>query len=117
MEFEKLDSVNNVESDLSGGNPEITVNVDPEKAAKAGLSPSVVSGSLASLLGESTLTTLRDAPVIVGVPDRVRRLARGGQGAAGRERDHRRGRGRGREGGIAGGHQPHGRRADRHGDR
>jgi hydrophobic/amphiphilic exporter-1 (mainly G- bacteria), HAE1 family len=69
VEFEKLDSVNNVESDLSGGNPEITVNVDPEKAAKAGLSPSVVSGSLASLLGESTLTTLRDAPVVVGVPE------------------------------------------------
>jgi multidrug efflux pump subunit AcrB len=69
VEFERLDSVNNVVSDLSGGNPEITVNVDPEKAAKAGLSPSVVSGSLTSLLGESTLTTLRDAPVIVGVPE------------------------------------------------
>jgi len=68
-EFEKLDSVNNVESDLSGGNPEITVDVDPEKAAKAGLSPSVLSGSLGSLLGESTLTTLEGAPVVVGVPD------------------------------------------------
>ncbi len=68
-EFETLDSVNNVESDLSGGNPEITVNVDPEKAAKAGLSPSVVSGSLGSLLGESTLTTLGGAPVVVGVPE------------------------------------------------
>jgi HAE1 family hydrophobic/amphiphilic exporter-1 len=68
-EFEKLDSVNNVESDLSGGNPEITVNVDPEQAAKAGLSPSLVSGSLGSLLGESTVTTLGDAPVFVGVPE------------------------------------------------
>jgi HAE1 family hydrophobic/amphiphilic exporter-1 len=68
-EFEKIDSVNNVESDLSGGNPEITVNVDPEKAAEAGLSPSVVSGSLGSLLGESTLTTLGDTPVVLGVTE------------------------------------------------
>jgi HAE1 family hydrophobic/amphiphilic exporter-1 len=68
-EFETLDSVNNVESDLSGGNPEITVNVDPEKAAKAGLSPSLVSGSLGSLLGESSLTTLGGAPVVVVVPE------------------------------------------------
>jgi HAE1 family hydrophobic/amphiphilic exporter-1 len=68
-EFETLDSVNNVESDLSGGNPEITVNVDPEKAAEVGLSPSLISGSLGSLLGESTLTTLGDAPVVVGVPE------------------------------------------------
>jgi len=68
-EFETLDSVNNVESDLSGGNPEITVNVDPEKAAQVGLSPSLVSGSLGALLGESTLTTLGDAPVVVGVPE------------------------------------------------
>ncbi|MGH3144276.1 MAG: efflux RND transporter permease subunit [Rubrobacter sp.] len=68
-EFEKLDDVNNVESDLSGGNPEITVDVDPEKATKAGLSPSAVSASLGSLLGESTLTTLGDAPVVVGVPE------------------------------------------------
>ncbi len=67
-EFRELDDVNNVESDLSGGNPEIEIEVDPEKAAKAGLSPGVVSGSLASLLGDSTVTTLGDAPVVVGVP-------------------------------------------------
>jgi hydrophobic/amphiphilic exporter-1 (mainly G- bacteria), HAE1 family len=67
-EFRELDGVNNVESDLSGGNPEIEIEVDPEKAAKAGLSPGVVSGSLASLLGDSTVTTLGDAPVVVGVP-------------------------------------------------
>jgi multidrug efflux pump subunit AcrB len=60
--------VNNVESDLSGGNPEVEIKVDPEKAAKAGLSPVVVSGSLGSLLGESTVTTLGDTPVVVGVP-------------------------------------------------
>jgi HAE1 family hydrophobic/amphiphilic exporter-1 len=69
-EFRELDGVNNVESDLSGGNPEIEIEVDPEKAAKAGLSPGVVSGSLASLLGGSTVTTLGDAPVVVGVPAR-----------------------------------------------
>jgi hydrophobic/amphiphilic exporter-1 (mainly G- bacteria), HAE1 family len=68
-EFRKLEDVNNVESDLSGGNPEVEIKVDPEKAARAGLSPAVVSGSLGSLLGESTVTTLGDTPVVVGVPE------------------------------------------------
>jgi hydrophobic/amphiphilic exporter-1 (mainly G- bacteria), HAE1 family len=68
-EFRKLEDVNNVESDLSGGNPEVEIKVDPEKAARAGLSPVVVSGSLGSLLGDSTVTTLGDAPVVVGVPE------------------------------------------------
>src|SRR5215212_5077980 len=68
-EFRKLDAVNNVESDLSGGNPEVKIRVNPEKAAKAGLSPTVVSGSLGSLLGDSTVTTLGDTPVVVGVPE------------------------------------------------
>ena len=67
--FSTLDDVNNVESDLSGGNPEVEVKVDPEKAAKAGLSPVLVSTSLASLLGGSTVTTLGDTPVVVGVPE------------------------------------------------
>ncbi|HEX2739885.1 MAG TPA: efflux RND transporter permease subunit, partial [Rubrobacter sp.] len=68
-EFRKLDDVNNVQSDLSGGNPEVEVKVDPERAAKAGLSPGVVSSSLGSLLGDSTVTTLGDTPVVVGVPE------------------------------------------------
>ena len=68
-EFRKLEDVNNVESDLSGGNPEVEIKVDPEKAARAGLSPVVVSGSLGSLLGDSTVTTLGDTPVVVGVPE------------------------------------------------
>src|SRR5918994_2072845 len=67
-EFRTLEDVNNVESDLSGGNPEVEIKVDPEKAAKAGLSPVQVSGSLGSLLGDSTVTTLGEAPVVVGVP-------------------------------------------------
>jgi hydrophobic/amphiphilic exporter-1 (mainly G- bacteria), HAE1 family len=67
-EFRKLEDVNNVESDLSGGNPEVEINVDPKKAAKAGLSPVQVSGSLGSLLGDSTVTTLGETPVVVGVP-------------------------------------------------
>ena len=67
--FSDLDDVNNVESDLSGGNPEIEVTVDPEKAAKAGLSPVLVSTSLGSLLSGSTVTTLGDTPVVVGVPE------------------------------------------------
>jgi HAE1 family hydrophobic/amphiphilic exporter-1 len=66
--FRQLDDVNNVESDLSGGTPEVEVKVDPEKAAKAGLSPALVSTSLGSLLGGSTVTTLGDRPVVVGVP-------------------------------------------------
>jgi len=67
-EFRKLDDVNNVESDISGGNLEVEVEVDPEKAAKAGLSPGVISGTLGSLLGDSTVTTLGEKPVVVGVP-------------------------------------------------
>jgi HAE1 family hydrophobic/amphiphilic exporter-1 len=67
--FRTLDDVNNVESDLSGGNPEVEVRVDPEKAAKAGLSPALVSASLGSLLGGATVTTLGDTPVVVGVPE------------------------------------------------
>jgi HAE1 family hydrophobic/amphiphilic exporter-1 len=67
--FRGLDDVNNVESDLSGGNPEVEVKVNPEKATKAGLSPVLVSTSLGSLLGGSTVTTLGDTPVVVGVPE------------------------------------------------
>jgi HAE1 family hydrophobic/amphiphilic exporter-1 len=84
-EFRKLDAVNNVQSDLSGGNPEVKIRVNPEKAAKAGLSPTVVSGSLGSLLAGSTVTTLGNTPVVVGVPessvdslDEVRGLPVGG---------------------------------------
>jgi len=64
-----LEDVNNVESDISDGAPEVQVKVDPEKAAGAGLSPGLVSMSLASLLGGSTVTTLGDTPVVVGVPE------------------------------------------------
>jgi HAE1 family hydrophobic/amphiphilic exporter-1 len=69
QKFRNLDDVNNVESDLSGGSPEVEVSVDPEKAAKAGLSPVLVSTSLGSLLGGSPVTTLGDSPVVVGVPE------------------------------------------------
>jgi len=89
-EFRKLDDVNNVESDISGGNPEVEIEVDPEKAAKAGLSPGVISGSLGSLLGDSTVTTLGETPVVVGVPgssvdslDEVRSLPVGGETTVG----------------------------------
>lgn len=66
--FQKLDNVNNVQSDLSGGNREVSVNADPAKAAKAGLSPGSVSTSLGSLLGDSTVTSIGDVPVYLGVP-------------------------------------------------
>ncbi|MEJ7819987.1 MAG: efflux RND transporter permease subunit [Rubrobacteraceae bacterium] len=68
-EFGELDNVNNVESDLSGGSPEVNVEVDATKAAEAGTSPGAISASLGSLLGGSTVTTLGDTPVVVGVPD------------------------------------------------
>lgn len=67
-EFQKLNDVNNVQSDLSGGNREVSVNPDPAKAAKAGLSPGSVSASLGALLGDSTVTSIGDVPVYVGVP-------------------------------------------------
>jgi multidrug efflux pump subunit AcrB len=67
--LDDLDDVNNVQSDLSGGNREIEVDVDPEDAAAAGLSPGAVSGTLGSLLGGRTVTSLGDTPVVVGVPD------------------------------------------------
>src|SRR5215210_7626935 len=89
-EFRNLDEVNNVESDLSGGNPEVEIKVDPEKAAKAGLSPTLVSGSLGSLLGDSTVTTPGNKPVVVGVPgssanslDEVRELPVGSDTSVG----------------------------------
>src|SRR5215204_6584019 len=69
QKFRNLDEVNNVESDLSGGSSVVEVRVNPEKAAKAGLSPVLVSTSLGSLLGGSPVTTLGDAPVVVGVPE------------------------------------------------
>jgi multidrug efflux pump subunit AcrB len=68
-EISGLDDVNNVQSDLSGGTPEIAVAVDPEKAARAGLSPSGVSTSLGALLGGDTLTSVGEAPVVVSVPE------------------------------------------------
>jgi multidrug efflux pump subunit AcrB len=67
-EFQKLDNVNNVQSDLSSGNREVSVNADPAKAAKAGLSPGSVSTSLGALLGNSTVTSIGDVPVYLGVP-------------------------------------------------
>lgn len=67
-EFSKLEDVSNVQSDISGGTPEVAVNVDPKKAAKAGLSPSQVSTTLGTLLSGTELTSIGDRPVSVGIP-------------------------------------------------
>jgi HAE1 family hydrophobic/amphiphilic exporter-1 len=72
QKFRDLDDVNNVESDLSGGNPEVEVKVDPEKATKAGLSP-VVSTSLGALLGGTTAGDVAEAEE-VGSPEAVSRV-------------------------------------------
>jgi HAE1 family hydrophobic/amphiphilic exporter-1 len=68
---EELSGVNgltNLESDATGGTPEVAVEVDPERAAAAEVSPSQVSGSLATLIGEGSQVTIGETPVQVGVP-------------------------------------------------
>jgi HAE1 family hydrophobic/amphiphilic exporter-1 len=68
-ELSGIDSVTNVRSDISGGTPEIAIEVNPERAALTGLSPQAVSGALATLVGEGSQTTLGETPVSVGVPE------------------------------------------------
>ena len=66
-ELSGVDGLTNLESDATGGVPEVAVEVDPENAAAAGISPAQVSGSLANLIGEGSQVTLGETPVEVGV--------------------------------------------------
>ena len=61
------DDLTSVKSDLSGGAPEVNVDLDDEKIAKAGLSPSGVSQTLGVLLSDQSALSLGDTPVSVGV--------------------------------------------------
>jgi HAE1 family hydrophobic/amphiphilic exporter-1 len=68
QEISDIDGLTNLESDATGGAPEVAVEVDPESAAATGLSPAQVSGTLATLIGEGSRVNIADAPVDVGVP-------------------------------------------------
>ncbi|HEX2098138.1 MAG TPA: efflux RND transporter permease subunit [Rubrobacteraceae bacterium] len=68
-EISENDEVINVKSDLSESTPEVAVVVDPERAARAGVSPAQVSSSLGILLGSGAQTSLGETPVSIGVPE------------------------------------------------
>ncbi|CAN5233858.1 hypothetical protein BH24ACT16_BH24ACT16_08650 [soil metagenome] len=72
-EISGISGLENVQSGASGGGDQISVDVQPQQAAEAGVSSSAVSQSLATLIGGgSELTISGDTPVSVGVPaDRV----------------------------------------------
>lgn len=91
-EISGISGLENVQSGASGGGEQISVDVDPQRAAEAGLSPSAVSQALATLIGGSggaELSVSGDTPVSVGVPadrvdsvDEVRSLPVGATGAS-----------------------------------
>ena len=58
-----------VESDITGGSPQVSVNVNPEATAEAGLSAAQVTQSLGTLIGDQSQLTLNDTPVRVGAPE------------------------------------------------
>jgi multidrug efflux pump subunit AcrB len=68
-ELSENDEVINVKSDLSESTPEVAVAVDPERAARAGVSPAQVSSSLSILLGSRAQTSLGETLVSIGVPE------------------------------------------------
>lgn len=62
------DDLTSVKSDISGGAPEVNAELNDEKVASAGLSPSGVSQTLGVLLSDRSEISLGDTPVSVGVP-------------------------------------------------
>ncbi|WP_053057634.1 efflux RND transporter permease subunit [Rubrobacter aplysinae] len=73
-EISGVSGLENVQTDATGGGRQISVDVNPQDAARAGVSPSAVSQSLATYIsgGGSDLSITGDTPVSVGVPaDRV----------------------------------------------
>lgn len=68
-ELSNNDDLTSVQSDLSGGAPEVSVELNDEQAAQAGLSPGGVSQTLGVLLSERSQLSLGDTPVAVGVPE------------------------------------------------
>jgi len=68
-EFSELGGVENVASDITGGNPEVAVEVDPERANREGLSATDVSGALGLLVGEAPLAAIDETPVVLTLPE------------------------------------------------
>ena len=62
------DDLTNVQSDITGGAPEVNVALDAQKAAKAGLSPGGVAQTLGVLLSDRSQLSIGDTPVSVGLP-------------------------------------------------
>jgi len=67
-ELSDNDDLTSVQSDISGGAPEVNAELNVEKVAAAGLSPSGVSQTLGVLLSDRSELTLDDTLVSVGVP-------------------------------------------------
>ncbi|HZY66503.1 MAG TPA: efflux RND transporter permease subunit [Rubrobacteraceae bacterium] len=67
-ELSDNDDLTSVQSDISGGAPEVNAELNDEQAAAASLSPGSVSQTLGVLLGDGSELTLGDTPVSVGLP-------------------------------------------------
>ncbi len=67
-ELSANEDLTSVRSDISGGAPEVNVELNAEEAARAGLSPGGVAQTLGVLLSERSELTLGDTPVSVGIP-------------------------------------------------
>lgn len=66
-ELRDVDSLANVQSDIANQSPEISVSINEDEAATAGVSPSGLAATLGTLLGGSTID-LDGTPVVVGTP-------------------------------------------------
>ena len=67
-ELSDNDDLTSVQSDLSGGAPEVNAELNDEETVSAGLSPSGVAQTLGVLLSDRSEISLGDTPVSVGVP-------------------------------------------------
>ncbi|MGF1472968.1 MAG: efflux RND transporter permease subunit [Rubrobacteraceae bacterium] len=65
--------VNNVDTSITGGAPQISVTIDEQRAAEAGISTAAATQSIAALFDSSaqraSQTTINGNPVITGVPE------------------------------------------------
>ena len=68
-ELSKNSGLAAVESDITGGSPQVSVDVNSDAAAEAGLSAAQVTQSLGTLIGDQSQLTLNDTPVSVGAPE------------------------------------------------
>ena len=89
-ELSNNDDLTSVKSDLAGGAPEVSAELDDEQVVSAGLSPTGISQTLGVLLSDRSDISLGDTPVSVGVPqgsvdtlDQVRGLPLGADNTLG----------------------------------